>query len=135
MPPIKISIVAILAGLSSLVGSASAWAEAGLDGTWRLLSVDSRPVAKGLAGLPYFTVKGQLISGFDGCNQFSGRLDQPVSIAATRMGCAEGAVKLPLDLSKVAAHLDAGKIGKKYLELPGRKPFPASVFVRLESIR
>ena len=131
MRPAKISIVAILVGVS-FGGSAGARAEAGLDGTWRLVSIASRPVGRAPAGVPFFTVKGPIITGFDGCNRFSGRLDQPLSIATNRMGCAEGAVKLPLDLSNAGAHLNSGTIGEKYLELPARRQFPAATFVRSE---
>lgn len=131
MLPVKTSVAAIFTCLVALVASASGTA-ASLDGTWELSSVGSQPVRKGPVDLPYFNVTGDLISGFDGCNRFSGRLGQSLEIAATRRGCAEGAVRLPLDLSNAAAHLRTAKIGEMYLELPARGAFPASVFIRVK---
>lgn len=104
----------------------------GLDGTWRLYSVNAQPVAEGQPRLPFFTISGRMINGFDGCNQFFGRIDQPLSVGATRMGCPPGALRLPLDLDDAGAHLDAGTIENGSLALPARGRFPASVYVRAE---
>jgi hypothetical protein len=104
-----------------------------LDGTWRLVSVDSRPLRQLPAiRVPFFTVTGITIIGFDGCNNFSGRIDQPGNISATRRGCLETTIKLPLDLGDLQAHLRTGTIDKKFLSVPARGQFPAAMFERSE---
>lgn len=116
-----------------LVAMGSTCAASSLDGTWRLVSVDSKPLGQlPVDRVPFFTVTGMEISGYDGCNRFSGRLDQPGNIAATRMGCPETTVKLPLDLGDLLPHLQTGTVRQNSLSIPARGPFPASVFERSE---
>lgn len=127
----------ILAALI-IIGAAMCFACAGTSvdatrfaGTWRLVAVDSRPLGPLPADqVPVFTVIGTRVSGFDGCNTFSGRIDQPGEISATRMGCREGAIQLPLDLGNLLAHLQTGTIKEKSLSVPANGQFPASVFER-----
>jgi hypothetical protein len=102
-----------------------------LQGTWTLREVRSRPVQPATPeALPRFTIKGQAIEGFDGCNQFWGRLDQPGSIGSTRRGCPDGTLKLPLDLADPWAHLRAGRLDRARLILPERGGLPPAVFER-----
>ena len=104
-----------------------------IDGTWTLIEIDTRPVSATPAQpAPSFTVKGQDISGFDGCNMFQGRLDKPGSITSTRRGCPDGIVRLPLDLADPMAHLAAARMEGKRLWLPARNSLPASVLMRGE---
>ena len=104
-----------------------------IDGTWTLIEIDARPVSATPAQpAPSFTVKGQDISGFDGCNMFQGRLDKPGSITSTRRGCPDGIVRLPLDLADPMAHLAAARMEGKRLRLPARNSLPASVLMRVE---
>jgi heat shock protein HslJ len=104
-----------------------------LQGTWKLVEINSRPVRPATTGaLPVFTIKSQSIEGFDGCNDFSGRLDQPGSITATRRGCPERTLMLPLDLSDPMSHLRAGRIDKRKLMLPARGNMPGSVYERAD---
>src|SRR5262245_27783503 len=110
-----------------------ALASARLEGTWRLVSVDARPLGQlPISQVPFFTVTGMTVNGFDGCNSFSGRIDQPGSIVATRRGCPEEIIKLPLDLGDLSAHLQTGTIDKNSLSVPARGRFPASTFERVE---
>jgi heat shock protein HslJ len=106
-----------------------------LQGNWSLIEIDSRPVPvpSPTAGnaLPHFTIKGQSIQGFDGCNDFSGLLDKPGSIGSTRRGCLEEALKLPLDLSDPMPQLKAGKIEKGRLVLPPSGTMPESAFQKI----
>lgn len=111
----------------------SACANAAPQGTWRLVSIDSKPVSQAPSGqVPYFTITGTSIEGFDGCNEFSGRIDQPGGISATRRGCPEGTIKLPLDFDNLPSHLQGGTIDKNLLSVPARGPFPASKFEHSE---
>jgi heat shock protein HslJ len=110
-----------------------AFACASLDGTWRLVSVDSRPVGQLPVGqVPFFKITGMTVSGFDGCNSFSGRIDQPDNISATRRGCPEETIKLPLDLGDLLSHLQTGTVNKNSLSVPARGQFPASILERAE---
>jgi heat shock protein HslJ len=107
---------------------------ADLQGTWELVEIGSRPVPPTAAtALPAFTIKRQSIEGFDGCNNFSGRLDKPGSVVSTRRGCLDDVVKLPLDLTDPLAHLLAGKVQNDTLVLPARAGTAASVFRRVKS--
>jgi len=126
------SIVATLAvlGLEAIfLSSPSSAANIGkLGGTWVLVRVGERVVTAAQA--PYFTISGHRISGFDGCNRFTGNLDRPGDISSTRRGCPEGYLKLPLDLADVASHLAAAQSDGHHLRLPARAGFPRSEFSR-----
>lgn len=105
--------------------------QAGLEGSWRLTSIASSPLESPAADeLPFFTIKGMSVEGFDGCNQFFGPLDRPGAIGATRRACPAGTLVLPLDLSDLAAHLRTGRIEGDVLAVPARGPYPASTYVR-----
>jgi hypothetical protein len=104
-----------------------------LQGGWKLVEIQSQPVQPAAVNaLPVFTIKGQSIEGFDGCNSFWGRLDRPGSIASTRRGCPDGSLKLPLDLTDPMSHLKAGRIDKGRLILPKREEIPDSVFEHMD---
>ena len=75
-----------------------------------------------------FTIEGQAIQGFDGCNEFSGRLDQPGSIGSTRRGCPEHALRLPLDMSDPMPRLRSGNIENGTLTLPADARFSRASF-------
>jgi heat shock protein HslJ len=118
---------------AALPACAGVQGAAGLQGTWKLAEIKSQPVRPPAGGkLPAFTIKNQLIEGFDGCNDFSGRLDQPGSITSTRRGCSERTLMLPLDLSDPMSHLRGATIDKQRLILPERGTLPASVFERTD---
>ena len=92
-----------------------------LQGRWSLAEIASRPAhASATLPLPWWAVNGQLIEGFDGCNNFSGRLDAPGSIVTTRRGCAGGALKLPLDMADPGPRLRGStRIGNRLVVPPG----------------
>jgi heat shock protein HslJ len=102
---------------------------ASLEGTWHLVSIDSRPLRLlPTDQVPYIKVKGMAVTGYDGCNNFYGRIDLPGNISSTRLGCLEETIKLPLDLGDLPSHLQAGTIDKNILSVPARNHFPASRF-------
>jgi hypothetical protein len=120
-------------GVGAIAASAGALSARDLQGSWRLVEINSQPVRPGsVQALPVFTIKDQSIEGFDGCNSFWGRLDQPGSIAATRRGCPDGTLKLPLDLSDPRSHLHAGRLEKGRLLLPARGEIPEAAFERVD---
>ena len=120
-------------GVGAIAAFAGSLTTSDLQGTWRLVEIQSQPVRPAAKNeLPVFTIKDQSIEGFDGCNNFWGRLDQPGSTASTRRGCLDGNVKLPLDLTDPMSHLKAGRIDKGRLILPERGAIPASVFERMD---
>ena len=137
MSPFIRMIVGGLAALSVgvLTVCAAPSATRDLDGSWELVEIESRPIARPPSGERLtFTIKGSTIEGFDGCNKFWGRLDQPGGIASTRRGCADDIVKLPLDLANAKSHLEAGRIDGERLHLPARPGIPASVFARIKTV-
>ena len=116
--------------LCGLAGGATAFASpAGLEnvqGRWSLVEIASRPLHPSpSASVPWFAIRRHAIEGHDGCNEFSGSLDTPGSIVATRRGCPEGAVKLPLDLADPLPQLKAGKVVGERLVLPTVGTLPA----------
>ena len=120
-------------GIGTAVALAGCLTSGDLQGSWRVVEIRSQPVRPAAEHeLPMFTIKDQSIEGFDGCNNFWGRLDQPGSTASTRRGCPEGGLKLPLDLTDPMSHLKAGRIDKGRLILPERGAIPASVFERVD---
>jgi heat shock protein HslJ len=131
-------IVSMMTGLAAFgVGAIAACAVSltarDLQASWKLIEISSQPVRPAAVNaLPVFTIRDQSIEGFDGCNSFWGRLDQPGSIASTRRGCPDGSLKLPLDLTDPMSHLKAGRIDKGRLILPAREEIPESVFERVD---
>ncbi len=102
---------------------------ASMNGTWSLASVGGQAVTAD-GGAPRFTIDGDVISGFDGCNQFGGQLSNPQSMRSGQMACAGEYVKLPLDLNDPKAHLDSATFEGDRISLPARAGLPASVFLR-----
>ena len=120
-------------GVGVIAAFAGALTTRDLQGSWKLVEINSQSVRPAAVhALPVFTIKEQAIEGFDGCNSFWGRLDQPGSMTATRRGCPDGSLKLPLDLTDPMSHLKAGRIDKGRLILPAREDIPASVFERMD---
>lgn len=120
-------------GVGAIAAFAGSLTASDLQGSWKLVEIKYQPVRPAAVNaLPVFTIKDQSIEGFDGCNSFWGRLDQPGSIASTRRGCLDGSLKLPLDLTDPMSHLQAGKIDKGRLMLPEREEIPESVFERAD---
>ena len=126
----------LLAQAAALLLTAAACAAADsaeLQGTWRLVEIASKPVdSRDIGQLPTFTITGNVIAGFDGCNTFQGRVDRPGSVAMTRRACPGNTLRLPVDLENPWAHLSSGSVADKKLTLPARKTLPASVFVRTD---
>lgn len=100
-----------------------------ISGSWRLMSIAGHSMSAS-DNVPQFTIDGSTISGFDGCNQFGGNLNDPQSMRLGQRACAGDYVKLPLDLSDPKAHLDSGSLQGDSLTLPARAGLPSSVFVR-----
>ncbi|MGH8543012.1 MAG: META domain-containing protein [Gammaproteobacteria bacterium] len=120
-------------GVGAIAAFADSLTAGDLQGSWKMVEIKSQPVRPAAANaLPVFTIKDQSIEGFDGCNSFWGRLDQPGGIASTRRGCLDGSLKLPLDLTDPMSHLKAGKVDKGRLILPEREELPESVFERVD---
>jgi heat shock protein HslJ len=120
-------------GIGAIATLADPLTASDLNGKWEVVEIKSQPVRfTAVNALPIFTIKDQSIEGFDGCNNFWGRLDQPGSIVSTRRGCLDGSLKLPLDLTDPMSHLKAGRIDKGSLILPERGEIPDSVFKRVD---
>ncbi len=129
------TILALLGmlGVSLMPSLAGSLTVDDLQGTWKLVEIGSHPMRpNSTMALPEFTVSSESIAGFDGCNNFWGRLDQPGSVGTTRIGCPEGVLKLPLDLSDPLSHLRSGQIHQGRLILPHRNATPSAVFKRLD---
>lgn len=135
----RLSRLARLAG-AGLLGAALASCEATpapgapqaapWEGRWLLAELGQRSLREVAAQRrPGFSVQGDAIQGFDGCNQFNGRLDQPGSVVATRRACPD-AIPMPLDLADPLAHLRAARVEGNRLVLPGREGRPGGVFER-----
>lgn len=115
----------------SMTGQANAGGASKFTGTWVLTATgDLDATLADAAQAPFFTISGRTISGFDGCNRFSGDLDKPGLIRATRRGCKDGYLKLPLDLADPASHLARGRLDGRRLQLPAQAGLPPSEFVR-----
>ena len=73
---------------------------ADLQGRWMLAAIEGAPTG----GSPaiHFEIKGTQISGYDGCNSFSGSLDKPDMLIATQRACADGS---PIDASELVRKL------------------------------
>ena len=120
-------LLAVLAGGAAAAAAALA-VPPGLEtvqGRWLLVELASRPAHPSTPGsVPWFAIKRQRIEGHDGCNDFSGNLDAPGSIGATRRGCAEGVLRLPLDLADPLPQLRAAKVAGDRLVVPTLATMP-----------
>lgn len=115
-------VVAILA-MTAMHAKAASTTD--LQGTWRWLQTGA---AAGSREAPHFTIEGRTISGYDGCNFFSGELGQAGGIAASLRACAGDQPMLPLDLTNPLAHLESGMLEDGRLSLPARGAIPAAIF-------
>jgi len=118
----KIIAFLLAGGAAACAGQASV---PHLQGRWSLVELGGQPTAATASGpAPWLMIKAESIEGYDGCNQFSGRLDAPGSIMATRRGCAPGAVKLPLNLADPLPQLKAGQVHGERLDVPSTEGMP-----------
>ena len=102
-----------------------------LQGTWVLSELNGvAVVSAGDTRLPSFTISGTSISGFDGCNDFSGKLDQPGSIVSTQLACASIALALPIDLSDPMKQLQTATMAGDRLGVAANDSLPSSTYVR-----
>jgi META domain len=109
------------------VQSYSAFAVAGtmdvsnLQGRWILESINGKAVES--ENEIYFEIDGAIITGFDGCNNFGGKLNAPASIRMNQRACISEGPRLPLELPDARSQLKAAEVsGKKLkLKLPDRK--------------
>lgn len=125
------SVVAGCVAVAVSLGVAVGAAERGpLEGTWQLARTGDRTVEGSADQLPFFTITGGKITGFDGCNRFGGPLEDPQRIVRGQRGCGKGHVELPLDLGNPAGHLKAGTILGDRLLLPAHGALPESEFRR-----
>lgn len=74
-----------------------------LSGTWRMVEVFGKPTPS--QSKIFFRLDGEILSGFDGCNRFSGPILQPERIRSTGRGCEDDQIRLPLSLERPADHL------------------------------
>lgn len=104
---------------------------AGTDGTWQLASIDSSPIAASSEDkLPFFTITGTTIEGFDGCNTFRGPIDRPGAISATRRACSNVDYMLPMNLNELDAHFQNAKVDGDTLTVPAQGDYPESTYFR-----
>ncbi len=89
---------------------------AGLQGRWILETLSGQPVE--LRKAVYFEIDGLILKGFDGCNNFSGPLENPVLIRKGQRDCAGEYVSLPLDLASPLDHLRQARVAGDVLSLP-----------------
>jgi hypothetical protein len=91
-----------------------------LNGRWVLEAVNGKAISSDQE--IYFQIVGDVISGYDGCNTFGGKVTRPFVGRASKRGCA-GEVLLPLDLADPLAQLDQAiiKQNKLFLPLPNSK--------------
>ena len=118
--------------LATVIGiamhSGQVFAGGKLDGSWVLVELGGRKISLGSSSTPRMTITGNEVSGFDGCNTFSGRLDKKGSFVATQMACAGEFVGIPLDFNDVGSHMRAAKVSDGKLILPAKGDAPSSVF-------
>jgi hypothetical protein len=87
-----------------------------LSGKWILLSVSGHRVQ---TDPPiFFRLDGEVLTGYDGCNNFGGLLSAPARIRTGGRGCPEDHPAFPLDLSHPAKHLAAATRDGDRLLLP-----------------
>lgn len=129
MTSFRVLAVALLAALAAPAGPAGAAGGHGLavlEGTWVLAEIAGQPVGRGadIERSIHFTYHDGFIRGFDGCNTFSGDIDQPGRIVATQRGCPPDMLLLPLDLGDPRPQLARARLkdGALILPLPGGAP-------------
>jgi META domain len=81
-----------------------------LQGRWTLESIDGEKVET--AQDVFFEIRGENLTGFDGCNSFGGPLGAPERIRSGQRSCVGDYVALPLDLSDPLAQLSAAQLGE-----------------------
>lgn len=99
-----------------------------LQGRWELVTVDNQPVDA--ESEMYFSIDGETITGFDGCNRFSGALQAPGSLVMTQRGCTAPEFEFPLNLADPRGQLSAATVENDRLTLPTIDNSGTAVFQR-----
>lgn len=113
--------------IATNLGACVSMQAADLDGTWYLVSVDGAQVPSG-SNQPNFTIDGDAISGFDGCNRFGGSLSNPQAMIVGQRACADQPIGISLDLSDPQSHLSGATIDGDRLRIPRWKSYPEAIF-------
>jgi hypothetical protein len=118
---VVVSLLLAGSGIAALLWATSREACAAeyfeLRGKWVLEAIDGTSVPSEKPEI-FFQIDGQNIVGYDGCNSFGGRVDQPTTIRRSQRACPSGTLVLPLDLSDPAAQLRNAIIEGNRLLLP-----------------
>lgn len=88
-----------------------------LTGRWVLESVDGHTVTPGDGEQAYFEITDQSIIGYDGCNPFGGKIDNPSSMIKKERGCPDTPL-FPLNLSDPFSQLRRARIENDKLFFP-----------------
>ena len=99
-----------------------------LQGRWTLLSINGVEVDADQNA--WFEIKGTLISGFDGCNNFGGDLSSSRPLRQSQRGCANDGPEFPLDLSSPMEHLKTATLNGDELVLPLNGAGETALFIR-----
>src|SRR5262249_19464615 len=109
-------LVLTLVLVTSLPGVAKAMEISELQGRWDLVSMNGQPVR---AGEPiFFEIEGLAIRGFDGCNNFGGRIDAPSRLVTSQRACEPNVETLPLKLTDPLPQLKASRLVEERLLVP-----------------
>jgi hypothetical protein len=87
-----------------------------LQGRWMLESINRESVSPEYN--LHFKIEGRLITGFDGCNNFGGSLDNPDLIRKGQRACTGSGPRLPLQLSDPLPQLNAARLVGDELIVP-----------------
>nr|WP_281719601.1 META domain-containing protein [Nitrosomonas nitrosa] len=88
-----------------------------LNGRWVLESVDGENVTSGDEEQAYFEITDQSITGYDGCNPFGGKINNPSAMRKKERGCPDTPL-FPLNLSDPSSQLSRARIESDKLFLP-----------------
>jgi heat shock protein HslJ len=89
-----------------------------LAGRWMLTQIGGKAIRATSRPIE-FQISGTQISGFDGCNSFSGDLEEPSRIVATQMACVPGTPSMPIDAGTLVSALRQGRLEGGVLLLKG----------------
>lgn len=87
-----------------------------IQGRWVLESIEGRAIDS--QDPIYFKIDGMVITGYDRCNRFGGRLDSPGELRVTQRACVDEGPRLPLDLRDPWSQLSRAALVGDMLMLP-----------------
>lgn len=85
-----------------------------LQGRWALQTLNGNRIETEI----FFEIDGTKITGFDGCNNFGGRVDAPSRLVMSQRACASKKALPLINISEIITQLRSAKVSNSRMTVP-----------------